>query len=97
MIEKELSVWQAVLSKTYFFLRLLFSCGGNIFFNNKVCKNVRYQKRELEYLFVLSRETRILFPEFNIRLYDKNSQSDFLFSTKIRIFFLATLGIRIFL
>jgi hypothetical protein len=26
-------------------------------------------------------------PEFNIRLYDKNSESDFFFSTKIRIFF----------
>jgi hypothetical protein len=40
----------------------------------------------------------IFFPEFNIRLYDKNSESDYLFfsSTKIRIFFSATLGIRIF-
>jgi hypothetical protein len=38
--------------------------------------------RELEYLF---------FPEFNIRLYDKNSESDYFFSsTKIRIFFSAT-------
>ena len=37
------------------------------------------------------------FPEFNIRLYDKNSESDFFFSsTEIRIFFSATLGIRIF-
>ena len=36
-------------------------------------------------------------PEFNIRLYDKNSESDFFFSSnKIRIFFSATLGIRIF-
>ena len=44
--------------------------------------------RELEYLF---------FSEFNIRLYDKNSESDYFFSsTKIRIFFSATLGIRIF-
>ena len=42
---------------------------------------------------------RIFFcPEFNIRLYDKNSESDYFFSsTKIRIFFSATLGIRIFL
>ena len=40
---------------------------------------------------------RIFFPEFNIRLYDKNSESDYFFSsTKIRIFFSATLGIRIF-
>ena len=36
-------------------------------------------------------------PEFNIRLYDKNSESDYFFSsTKIRLFFSATLGIRIF-
>ena len=34
--------------------------------------------------------------EFNIRLYDKNSESDFFFSsTKIRIFFSATLGIKL--
>ena len=39
----------------------------------------------------------IFCPEFNIRLYDKNSESDYFFSfTKIRIFFSATLGIRIF-
>jgi hypothetical protein len=49
---------------------------------------------ELEYLFFLS---RIFFPEFNIRLYVKNSESDYFFSsTKIRIFFSATLGIRIY-
>jgi hypothetical protein len=28
--------------------------------------------QELEYLFFLSRKVRIFFPEFNIRLYDKN-------------------------
>ena len=45
----------------------------------------------------LSRKAQFFFPEFNIRLYDKNSESDyFFFSTKIRIFFSATLGIRIF-
>ena len=48
--------------------------------------------QELEYLFFLSRKARIFFPDF-----DKNSESDyFLSSTKIRIFFSATLGIRIF-
>ena len=53
--------------------------------------------RELEYLIFLLRKVQIFFPEFNIRLYDKNSESDYLFSsTKIRIFFSATLGIRIF-
>jgi hypothetical protein len=29
--------------------------------------------QELEYLFILSRIAHIFFPEFNIRLYDKNS------------------------
>ena len=53
--------------------------------------------RELEYLFFLSRKAQIFFPEFNIRFFDKNSESDYFFSsTKIRIFFSATLGIRIF-
>ena len=39
--------------------------------------------------FILSRKVRIFFPEFNIRVYDKNSESDFFFftSTKFRIFF----------
>ena len=35
--------------------------------------------QELEYIFFLSRKARIFFPEFNIRLYDKNSESDFFF------------------
>jgi hypothetical protein len=34
--------------------------------------------QELEYFF-LSRKARIFFPEFNIRLYDKNSESDYFF------------------
>ena len=34
--------------------------------------------RELEYFF-LSRKTRIFFPEFHIRLYDKISESDYFF------------------
>ena len=53
--------------------------------------------QELEYLVFLSCKVRIFFPEFNIRLYDKNSESDyFFFLHQIRIFFSATLGIRIF-
>ena len=49
--------------------------------------------QELEYLFFLSREVRIFFPEFNIMLYDKNSESDYFFSsTKIRIFFFSNIG-----
>jgi hypothetical protein len=35
--------------------------------------------QELEYLFFLSRKARNVFPEFNIRLYDKNSESDYFF------------------
>jgi hypothetical protein len=35
--------------------------------------------QELEYLYFSSREARNLFPEFNIRLYDKNSESDYFF------------------
>ena len=45
--------------------------------------------RELEYLFFLPRKVRIFFPEFNIRLYDKNSESIFFFplSQNQNIFF----------
>ena len=53
-------------------------------------------KQELEYLFILSRKSRIFFPEFNIRLYDKNSESDYFFPPPQSDFFSATLGIRIF-
>jgi hypothetical protein len=35
--------------------------------------------RWLEYLFFLSSKARNIFPEFNIRLYDKNSESDYYF------------------
>ena len=34
--------------------------------------------RELKFFF-LSRKARIFVPEFNIRLYDKNSESDYFF------------------
>ena len=54
--------------------------------------------RQHEILFFLSRKARFFFPEFNNRLYDKNSESDYFFSfTKIRIFVSATLGIIIIL
>ena len=61
-------------------------------------QNFFFGQHELEYLFFLLRKVRIFFPEYNIRLYDKHSESDYFFfpSTKIRIFFSATLGIRIF-
>jgi hypothetical protein len=35
--------------------------------------------QEIEYLIFLSRGARNFFPEFNIRLYDKNSESDYFF------------------
>ena len=35
--------------------------------------------QELEYIFFLSRKARNFFQEFNIRLYDKNSESDYFF------------------
>ena len=35
--------------------------------------------QELEYLFFLPRKAQIFFPEFNIRLCDKNSESDYFF------------------
>jgi hypothetical protein len=40
--------------------------------------------QEFEYLFLLSRKVRNFFPEFNIRLCDKNSESDnFFFPLRI--------------
>ena len=47
-------------------------------FNLVFCfvQNFFFGRHELEYLFFLS---RIFFPEFNIRLYDKNSQSNYYF------------------
>ena len=38
-----------------------------------------FGQHELEFYFFFS-QTRIFFPEFNIRLYDKNSESDYFFS-----------------
>jgi hypothetical protein len=35
--------------------------------------------QELEYLFFLSRKAQNFFQEVNIRLYDKNSESDYFF------------------
>ena len=64
------------------------TCMGGYGFSFRSEKKFR-TTRELEYFFP---------PEFNIRLHDKSSESDYIFfsSTKIRIFFSATLGIRIF-
>ena len=42
-------------------------------------QNFFFGQHELEYLFFLSRIAQIFFPEFNIRLYDKNSESNYFF------------------
>jgi len=41
----------------------------------------------LEYFFFLSLQVRNFFPEFNIRLYDKNSESDYFPPPKSEYFF----------
>ena len=67
--------------------------GYGFLFRSEICFRTT---QELEYFFFVTQRAKF-FPEFSIRLYDKNSESDFFFSsTKIRIFFSATLGIRIF-
>jgi hypothetical protein len=52
--------------------------GGGVCFFDSSEKKVR-TTRELEYLFFLWRKVQFFFPEYNIRLYDKNSES-YLFS-----------------
>ena len=49
---------------------------------------------ELEYLFFLQRKSRNIFPELNIRLYDKNSESDyyFFFLHQIQNIFFSNIG-----
>ena len=51
--------------------------GYGFLFRSEICFRTT---RELEYLFFMSRKALMFFfPEFNIRLYDKNSESDYLF------------------
>jgi hypothetical protein len=45
-------------------------------FGSEICFRTT---QELEYLLILSREAQFFFLEFNIRLYDKNSESDYFF------------------
>jgi hypothetical protein len=42
-------------------------------------QNFFFGQCKLEYLFFLSRKAQLFFPEINIRLYDKNSESDYFF------------------
>ena len=56
-------------------------------------QNFFFGQHELEYYFFLSRKARIFFPEFNIRLYDKNSESDyFLFPPPKSEYFFSNIG-----
>ena len=49
--------------------------------------------RELEYLFFLSCKAQNFFPEFNIKLYDKNSESDnFFFLHQNQNIFFSNIG-----
>ena len=50
--------------------------GYGFLFRSEICFRTT---REFEYLFFLSCKARNFFPEFNIRLYDKNSESDYFF------------------
>jgi hypothetical protein len=51
--------------------------GGYVFlFRSEI---VFQTTQELEYLYILLCKALIFFPEFNIRLYDKNSESDYFF------------------
>jgi hypothetical protein len=62
----------SALSAKYYYVRAKtgFLFRSEIFFQTT---------QELEYLFFLSCKARNFFPEFNIRLYDKNSESDYFF------------------
>ena len=42
-------------------------------------QNFFFGQHELEYLIFLSRKARNFFPKFNIKLYDKNFESDYFF------------------
>jgi hypothetical protein len=57
--------------------------GYSFLFRSEICFRTT---QELEYFF-LSRKARNFFQEFNIRLYDKNSESDYFFSLHQNIFF----------
>ena len=55
-------------------------------------QNFFFGQHELEYLFFLSRKVLIFFPEFNIRLYNKNSGSDFVFLHQNQNIFFSNFG-----
>jgi hypothetical protein len=51
-----------------------FNLQGGLWFRKKILDNTR-----VRILFFLSCKAQIFFPEFNIRLYDKNSESEYFF------------------
>jgi hypothetical protein len=56
-------------------------------------QNFFFGQHKLEYLFFLSRKARNFVPEFNIGLHDKNSESDYFFSsTKNQNIFFSNIG-----
>ena len=70
--------------------------GGGLWFFVSF-RNFFSDNTRVKIFIFLSHKAQIFFPEFNIRLYDKNSESIIFFSSpKIRIFFSATLGISSF-
>ena len=65
--------------------------GGYVFlFPSEICFRTT---QELEYLFFLSRKAQFFFPDFHIRLYDKNSESHyFFFLHQIQNIFFSNIG-----
>jgi hypothetical protein len=55
-------------------------------------QNFFFGQHELEYLFFLSHKTQFFSPEFNIRLYEKNSESDFFFFNQNQNIFFSNIG-----
>ena len=76
MIERNmLSLLMNIIRDRPFYLK---GGGGNMVFC--FVQNIFFRTtQELEYLFFLSHKARIYFPKFNIRLYVKNSESDYFF------------------
>ena len=73
------TIFQMVIIKMFFIRDRPFNLkgGGYVFlFRSEI---VFQTTQELEYLYILLCKALIFFPEFNIRLYDKNSESDYFF------------------
>ena len=73
------AIFQLSFKKVLFVRERPFNLKGEVMFFCFV-QNFFFGQHESRNIFFLSRKTRIFFPEFNIRLYDKNSESDYFFS-----------------